>query len=84
MVCGVFITQYFTISYISKNITYGRSLASGLYYFMYYMGGTVGSWICGYAYICGSWHLTSVFILTVQMFALLIIFLFFNNIFIFY
>lgn len=77
--CGISITQYSTVSYISTNIIQGRSLASGLYYFMYYMGGTVGSWVCGYAYMFGNWSLTVIFILIIQLIGLLITFLFLKD-----
>ena len=46
MSTGVFITQAATISYIAKNVTQNRSLASGLYYMGYYTGGTIGATVC--------------------------------------
>lgn len=53
--CGTFITQSATMSFIAYRITSGRSLASGLYYAIYYCGGFVGAWICGIAYSVGHW-----------------------------
>lgn len=52
---GVFICQSVTISFISSNVSHGRSLATGLYYMCYYAGGAVGSWWVGVAYQSGGW-----------------------------
>ena len=52
--CGVFICQSATISHIADNVTEGRSLATGIYYFSYYAGGAAGSWVAGLAY--EGWH----------------------------
>lgn len=72
MSSGVFITQAATISYIAKNVTQNRSLASGLYYMGYYTGGTIGAAVCGWAYARGEWNLTVWVLLLVQVFALLV------------
>ncbi|UOO90905.1 MFS transporter [Vitreoscilla massiliensis] len=72
MSTGVFITQAATISYIAKNVTQNRSLASGLYYMGYYTGGTIGATVCGLAYARGVWSMTVVTLLAVQVFALLV------------
>ncbi|QJQ52462.1 MULTISPECIES: MFS transporter [Vitreoscilla] len=72
MSSGVFITQSATISYIAKNVTQNRSLASGLYYMGYYTGGTIGAAVCGWAYARGEWNLTVGVLLLVQVFALLV------------
>jgi predicted MFS family arabinose efflux permease len=52
--CGVFICQSATISHIADNVTEGRSLATGIYYFSYYAGGAAGSWVAGLAF--EGWH----------------------------
>lgn len=72
MSSGVFITQTATISYIAKNVTQNRSLASGLYYMGYYTGGTIGAAVCGLAYAQGAWPATVATLLAVQVFALLV------------
>lgn len=69
MSSGVFITQSATITYISANVTEGRSLASGLYYMSYYIGGSLGAWICGLAYSHNGWHATVWVLLGVQVLA---------------
>jgi predicted MFS family arabinose efflux permease len=72
MSSGVFITQSATITYIAVNVKEGRSLASGLYYMCYYLGGTLGAWACGLAFTEGRWALTVWTLLAVQVVALLI------------
>lgn len=72
MSSGVFITQSATISYIAKNVTQNRSLASGLYYMGYYTGGTIGAAVCGWAYARGEWNATVGVLLAVQGLALLV------------
>jgi YNFM family putative membrane transporter len=52
---GVFICQSATISSIAKNVTEGRSLATGLYYMSYYTGGAVGTLVAGMAYESRGW-----------------------------
>lgn len=71
MSTGVFVTQSATITYIAVNVKEGRSLASGLYYMSYYLGGTLGAWVCGLAYRQGRWSLTVWTLLGVQVLALL-------------
>lgn len=71
MSSGVFITQSATITYIAVNVKEGRSLASGLYYLCYYLGGTAGAWLCGLAYAYGKWTSTVWLLLAVQCLALL-------------
>lgn len=74
LICsGVFITQSATISYIALNVNRGRSLASGLYYTAYYLGGTIGAWICGYAYRWGEWLGVTMVIFTIQFMALALV-----------
>lgn len=72
MSSGVFITQAATISYIAANVKEGRSLASGLYYMAYYSGGTLGSWLCGLAYVQGGWTGVVWVLLMVQAAAMLV------------
>ena len=74
MSTGVFITQSATITYIAVNVKEGRSLASGLYYMAYYIGGSIGAWACGLAYAHGKWSYTVYTLLAIQMVALLIAF----------
>ncbi|HSO45230.1 MAG TPA: MFS transporter [Rhodoferax sp.] len=52
---GVFLCQSATISAISKNVSEGRSLATGLYYMSYYAGGAAGSWGAGVAFESTGW-----------------------------
>jgi predicted MFS family arabinose efflux permease len=52
---GVFLCQSATISAISKNVTEGRSLATGIYYMSYYAGGAVGTWCAGMAFERWGW-----------------------------
>lgn len=72
MSSGIFITQSSTITYISANVTEGRSLASGLYYMCYYAGGFAGSLLCGHAFESGGWFMTAVVLISVQLLAMLI------------
>ncbi|QMT31616.1 MFS transporter [Alysiella filiformis] len=67
MSSGVFVTQSATISYIASRIQTGRSLATGLYYMAYYGGGTVGAWLCGWAYQYGSWQAVVATLLGIQL-----------------
>ena len=53
---GVFLCQSATISTIAKNVSVGRSLATGIYYFFYYAGGAAGSWLTGLAFERYGWH----------------------------
>lgn len=71
MSTGVFITQSATITYISANVTEGRSLASGLYYMCYYLGGSIGAWVCGLAYAHSGWRTTVAVLVGVQILAFL-------------
>jgi predicted MFS family arabinose efflux permease len=64
--CGVFITQSSTISFMAHRVTSGRSLATGLYYTVYYTGGFMGAWICGLAYSHGRWPGVVTAVLAVQ------------------
>lgn len=73
MCTGVFITQSATISHIALHIREGRSLATGLYYMSYYLGGTVGSWICALSYKHGKWLAVVTTLLILQIIAISII-----------
>lgn len=53
---GVFLCQSATISSIARNVSEGRSLATGIYYLSYYCGGAAGSWIAGLAYEGWGWN----------------------------
>jgi predicted MFS family arabinose efflux permease len=64
--CGTFITQSATMSFIAYRITSGRSLASGLYYAIYYCGGFAGAWVCGIAYSWWHWPGTVAVLLATQ------------------
>ena len=67
--CGVFLCQSATISAISKNVSEGRSLATGLYYMSYYAGGAAGSWAAGVAYERWAWPGSVMIIALVQVLA---------------
>ncbi|MEY4100133.1 MAG: hypothetical protein RL300_1304 [Pseudomonadota bacterium] len=66
---GVFICQSATISAISRTVTEGRSLATGLYYMCYYAGGAVGTWGTGMAFECWGWDGSVTTIALVQAFS---------------
>jgi predicted MFS family arabinose efflux permease len=66
---GVFLCQSATISGIAKNVTEGRSLATGLYYLSYYAGGAVGTWLAGIAFESHGWSGSVVVIALAQTLA---------------
>ncbi len=66
---GVFLCQSATISAIAKNVTEGRSLATGIYYMSYYAGGAVGAWGAGLAFEGWGWHGSVLSITAVQALA---------------
>jgi len=70
---GVFLCQSATISAISKNVTEGRSLATGLYYMSYYAGGAVGTWGAGVAFERWGWSGSVITIALVQALAAAIV-----------
>jgi predicted MFS family arabinose efflux permease len=66
---AVFICQSATISHIADNVTEGRSLATGLYYFSYYAGGAAGSWVAGVAFEGWAWPGSVLSIILFQLLA---------------
>lgn len=70
---GVFLCQSATISTLAKNVTEGRSLATGLYYMSYYAGGAVGTWGAGLAYEAWDWSGSVLTIAGVQALAAAIV-----------
>ena len=74
--CGVFICQSATISHIADNVTEGRSLATGIYYFSYYAGGAAGSWVAGLAFEGWAWSGSVASIILFQLLAAAIAFTF--------
>ena len=70
---GVFLCQSATISAISKNVTEGRSLATGIYYMSYYAGGAVGTWGAGTAFVHWGWSGSVLTIALVQALAAAIV-----------
>jgi predicted MFS family arabinose efflux permease len=52
---GAFLCQSATISAISKNVSEGRSLATGIYYMCYYAGAAAGTWLAGLAFVHWGW-----------------------------
>lgn len=70
---GVFLCQSATISAISKNVTEGRSLATGIYYMSYYAGGAAGTWGAGMAFVHGGWSGSLTTIALVQALAAAIV-----------
>lgn len=70
---GVFLCQSATISAISKNVTEGRSLATGIYYMSYYAGGAVGTWCAGLAFERWGWSGSVMTIALVQALAAAIV-----------
>jgi predicted MFS family arabinose efflux permease len=74
--CGVFICQSATISHIADNVTEGRSLATGIYYFSYYAGGAAGSWVAGMAFEAWAWSGSVAAIILFQLLAAAIAFTF--------
>ena len=73
---AVFICQSATISHIADNVTEGRSLATGLYYFSYYAGGAAGSWVAGLAFEGWGWPGSVLAIILFQLLAATIAFAF--------
>lgn len=73
---GVFIMQASMIGYLATNINHNRSLASGLYYMAYYLGGTFGALVGGFFYRHFEWIGVVGIILLVQFFEFLIILFF--------
>lgn len=72
---GVFITQTATISQLSKTVSHNRSLANGLYYSGYYLGGVVGSWLCGLVFAQYQWLGVVGIIVLIQSVGLVLIWL---------
>ena len=70
---GVFLCQSATISAISKNVTEGRSLTTGIYYMSYYAGGAVGTWGAGVAFERWGWSGSVMTIALVQAIAAAIV-----------
>jgi predicted MFS family arabinose efflux permease len=70
---GIFLCQSATISAISKNVTEGRSLATGIYYMSYYAGGAVGTWGAGVAFEGWGWPGSVATIASVQALAALMV-----------
>lgn len=66
MSSGVFVTQTATISQMTTHLDHGRSLGLGLYYMMYYAGGSIGAWLCGLTYAAFDWQGVVLLILGVQ------------------
>ncbi|MFZ2308669.1 MAG: MFS transporter [Rhodoferax sp.] len=66
---GVFLCQSATISSIAKNVSEGRSLATGIYYMSYYCGGAAGTWAAGLAFERWGWGGSAFTIAMVQAFA---------------
>jgi predicted MFS family arabinose efflux permease len=66
---GVFLCQSATVSAISKNVSEGRSLATGIYYMSYYAGGAVGTWGAGTAFEQWGWGGSVTTIALVQLLA---------------
>jgi predicted MFS family arabinose efflux permease len=66
---GVFLCQSATVSAISKNVSEGRSLATGIYYMSYYAGGAVGTWGAGTAFERWGWSGSVATIALVQLLA---------------
>lgn len=73
---AVFICQSATISHIADNVTEGRSLATGLYYFSYYAGGAAGTWVAGLAFEGWGWPGSVLSIILFQLLAAAIAFTF--------
>lgn len=63
---GVFLCQSATIGSIARNVSEGRSLATGIYYMSYYLGGAVGTWLAGLAFEAGGWSGAVLTIVLVQ------------------
>lgn len=60
LICtGIFIGQSLVTSYLASAITTARSLASGLYYMVYYLGGALGAIGCAAAWAYGGWPMVA-------------------------
>lgn len=64
--CGAFFAQAATFSFIAERVKEGRSLAAGIYNATYYIGGALGAWLCGVAYLWAGWKGTVMLVLLSQ------------------
>lgn len=64
---GIFVPQACTNSYIGKAATHNKALAVGLYVTFYYIGGSVGSWLPGYAWSLGGWPACVALLAVIQL-----------------
>jgi predicted MFS family arabinose efflux permease len=69
MLCsiGVFLSQSAASSYVGVVATGARSSAAGLYVSFYYLGGTVGAVVPGFAWAVGGWTACAILIVVMQV-----------------
>lgn len=68
--CGIFISQSISIAYLALTVTQGRSLATGLYYMAYYIGGAIGTLIAGIAFDFFHWPGSVTSIIAIELVAI--------------
>lgn len=61
--CGILV-QATSTGFVTISAPVGTSAAVGLYVTSFYLGGTIGGWLPGYAYEAGGWPATAVIVLT--------------------
>jgi len=76
---GVFLCQSATIGSIARTVSEGRSLATGIYYMSYYLGGAVGTWLAGLAFEAWGWSGAAGVIATVQVLAAALVVMVWRN-----
>jgi predicted MFS family arabinose efflux permease len=70
--CGTFFTQAASIGFIAANVDESRSLASGIYNMIYYLGAATGAWLGGVLFVAGGWKATVALIVCAQIAAVVI------------
>jgi predicted MFS family arabinose efflux permease len=61
--CGILV-QATATGFVAISAPTGTSAAVGLYVFFFYLGGTIGGWLPGYAYETGGWPAVIAIVLT--------------------
>lgn len=61
--CGILV-QATSTGFVTVSAPVGTSAAVGLYVTSFYLGGSIGGWLPGYAYEAGGWPATAAIVLT--------------------
>jgi predicted MFS family arabinose efflux permease len=70
--CATFFSQAASIGFIAANVDESRSLASGIYNMIYYLGAATGAWLGGVLFVAGGWKATVALIVCAQVAAVVI------------